>query len=168
MDARTVVRTAALVRRTRKLKEALKAWHREDRAKGFGNSNFEDWLRIRIADMENCMPDTMLSPANLLKALEVNALGDPLALKCAAVLEKKKVQSDTNCYVEEGKVYSHVWIKHMVVSYANELAEEVAAKFRENGYSAEVWHDMVDSSEVTVCASIGFDKYVELQTKGGR
>lgn len=114
------------------------------------------------------MPDTMLSPANLLKALEVNALGDPLALKYAAVLEKKKVQSDTNCYVEDGKVYSHVWIKHMVVSYANELAEEVAAKFRENGYSADLWHDMEDSSEVTVCASIDFDKYVELQTKGGR
>lgn len=164
----TILWGAGLVRRTRKLKTALQQWHKSDREKGFGEPNFETWLRSRLAEIGADIEGCKISPYSLVKAIEVNALGDPLALKYAAGLEKKKVQSDTNCYVEEGKVYSHVWIKHMVVDYANELAEEIAAKFREKGYSAELWHDKEDSSEVTVCASIDFDKYVELQTKGGR
>ena len=84
------------------------------------------------------------------------------------MLERKNVQTDTNCYVEEGMVYASVWIKHMIVDYANELAEEVAGKFREKGYYVELWHDMEDSSEVTVNAVIDFEKFVKLQKKGGR
>lgn len=169
MDTRTIAWTAGLVRRTRKLKTALKAWHRSDRAKGFGNPNFEDWLRIRIEDMEKGIhDDNLLSPANLVKALEVNAIGDPIAVKCAANMEKKNIQSDINCYVEEGMVYSSVWIKHMVIDYVKELAEKCAAKFREKGYAVDVCVNEEDASEITVNGTIDFDKYLELQKKGGR
>ena len=170
MDTRTIVWTAGLVRRTRKLKAALKAWHKVDRAKGFGNPNFEDWLRIRIEDMEKGIhDDNLLSPANLVKALEVCAIGDPLALKFATAAAKKGgFQTDTNCYLEEGMVNASVWVKHIVLDAVKTKAEEIAEKFREKGYAVDVCVNEEDASEITVNGTIDFDKYLELQKKGGR
>ena len=170
MTNTTMKEAKAKVMHSKPLRESLKDWFNHKGCCPFNEvEQFGDWVDLMLDMMRVEIDNSRLETAeNLFKALKVQSMGDPIALKCARELDKKKVQNDIDCYVEEGKVYASVWIKHMVVSYANELAEEVAAKFRENGYSADLWHDMEDSSEVTVCASIDFDKYVELQTKGGR
>lgn len=132
-------------------------------------TDFGKWveeLLYHIGDM--IKEEKNVTIDNLVAGLKVNAIGDPLAVKCSAELEKKNIQTDINCYVEEGKVYSSVWIKHMVLDYVNEKAEEVAGKFREKGYSVDMWVDEEDASEITVNAWIDFDKYVENQKKGGR
>ena len=131
-------------------------------------TDFGRWveeLLYHIGDMIKEEKDVTID--NLVEGLKVNAIGDPLAVKCSAELEKKNIQTDINCYVAEGRVYSAVWIKHMVLDYVNENAQEVAGKFRENGYSVDFWTDEEDESDITVNARIDFDKYVENQKKGG-
>lgn len=170
MRAANVKAAKAKVMRSKPLRESLKDWFNHKGNCPFNETpRFGDWV-CRMLDFMGDMihDDGLVTADNLAAALRVQSIGDPLALKCAGMLEKKKVQTDTNCYVEEGMVYASVWIKHMIVDYANELAEEVAGKFREKGYSVDVWHDMENSSEVTVNAVIDFEKFVKLQKKGGR
>lgn len=170
MTNTTMKEAKAKVMRSKPLRESLKDWFNHKGRCPFNEvKQFGDWVDLMLDMMRVEIDDSRLETAeNLFKALKVQSMGDPIALKCARELDKKKVQNDLDCYVEGGKVYASVWIKHMVVDYANELAEEVAAKFRENGYSADLWHDMEDSSEVTVCAVMDVEKFFNAQKKGGR
>ena len=170
MNAKMIKAAKAKVMRSKPLRESLKDWFNHKGSCPFNDTPLFSYWVEKMLDMmmEEIRDERLVTAENLAAALRVQSMGDPLALKCAGMLEKKKVQTDTNCYVEEGMVYASVWIKHMVVDYANELAEEVAGKFREKGYSVELWHDMEDSSEVTVNAVIDFEKFVKLQKKGGR
>ena len=170
MNAKMIKAAKAKVMRSKPIRESLKDWFNHKGNCPFNEPpRFGDWVAKMLDFMEDMIhEDRLVTADNLAAALRVQSIGDPLALKCAGMLERKNVQTDTNCYVEEGMVYASVWIKHMIVDYANELAEEVAGKFREKGYYVELWHDMEDSSEVTVNAVIDFEKFVKLQKKGGR
>lgn len=160
----------AKVMRSRPLRESLKDWFNHKGRCPFNETPlFSDWVDKMLDMMRGEIGNDRLATAdNLAAALRVQSMGDPLALKCASQLEKKNIQTDIDCYVEEGKVFASVWIKHMVLDYVNEKAEEVAGKFREKGYSVDLWTDEEDASEITVNACIAFDKYVENQKKGGR
>ena len=151
------------------LRKALQDWFWREGRPYPEIMGFYTWLDKELGFLATMIAHaTKVTVDNLVAGLKVNAIGDPLAVKCSAALEKKNIQTDINCYVEEGKVYSSVWIKHMVLDYVNEKAEEVAGKFREKGYSVNMWVDEEDASEITVNACIDFDKYVENQKKGGR
>lgn len=160
----------AKVMRSRPLRESLKDWFNHKGRCPFNETPlFSDWVDKMLDMMRGEIGNDRLATAdNLAAALRVQSIGDPLALKCASQLEKKNIQTDIDCYVEEGKVFASVWIKHMVLDYVNEKAEEVAGKFREKGYSVDMWVDEEDASEITVNAVIDFDKYVGNQKKGGR
>ena len=158
------------VMRSKPLRESLKDWFNHKGNCPFNDTPlFSDWVDKMLDMMRGEIGHNRLATAdNLFAALKVQSMGDPLALKCAGMLEKKKVQNDIDCYVEEGKVYAFVWIKHMVVDYVNELADKVRSKFRDNGYLAYIYIDDEDSSEATVCAEIDVAKFFKMQKKGGR
>lgn len=160
----------AKVMRSKPLRESLKDWFNHKGSCPFNDTPlFSDWVDKMLEMMREEIGNSRLETAeNLFEALKVQSMGDPLALKCARQLEKKKVQTDTDCYVEEGKVYASVWIKHMVVDYVNELADKVRSKFRDKGYLASICIEDEDSSEATVCAVIDVAKFFKLQKKGGR
>lgn len=170
MTNTTMKEAKAKVMRSKPLRESLKDWfNHKGNCPFYDIPDFGDWVERMLDFMEGMIHDDgLVTGDNLVAALRVQSMGDPIALKCVRQLEKKNVQTDINCYVEEGMVYASVWVKHMVIDYVNELAEEVAGKFREKGYSVDVWTDEEDSSEVTVNAVIDFEKFVKLQKKGGR
>ena len=160
----------AKVMRSRPLRGSLKDWFNHKGKCPFNDTPlFSRWgdkmLEMMRGEIGN---DRLVTADNLAAALRVQSMGDPIALKCARQLEKKNVQTDINCYVEEGKVYASVWIKHMVVDYVNELADKVRSTFRNKGYLASICVDDEDSSEVTVCAVMDVEKFFKSQTKGGR
>lgn len=160
----------AKVMRSKPLRESLKEWFSQKGRCPYNEVvDFGDWTELMLRKMAVEIGDTSLETAdNLFNALKVQSMGDPIALKCASQLEKKNVQTDIDCYVEEGKVYASVWIKHMVVDYVNELADEVRSTFRNKGYIASICIDDEDSSEVTVCAVKDVAKFFKAQKKGGR
>ena len=153
--------------RSAPLRNALKEWFRQKgRCPDPEITNFGEWVERQISYLARTIKNRRLATAdNLVKALAVNAIGDPLALRCAKeAAEKGGFKTDTNCYVEDGLVNSSVWVKNM----AKERVEDMADKFREKGYEVDVWVDEEDETEITVNATIGFGKYLGLQKKGGR
>ena len=170
MRAANVKAAKAKVMRIKPLRRSLKDWFdHKGRCPFPAIHDFGVWVELMLDFMGDMIHNDGLETAdNYVAALRVQSMGDPLALKCARQLEKKGVQTDIDCYVEEGMVYASVWLKHRVIDHVNKLAEEVAGKFREKGYSVDVWTDEEDSSEVTVNAVIDFDKFAELLKKGGQ
>lgn len=160
----------AKVMRSKPLRESLNDWFNHKGSCPFNDTPlFSDWVDKMLDMMRGEIGNDRIATAdNLAAALRVQSMGDPLALKCASQLEKKNVQTDIDCYVEEGKVYASVWIKNMVVDYVNELADKVLSTFRNNGYLASICRDDEDSSEVTVCAVKDVAKFFEAQKKRGR
>ena len=170
MTNTTMKEAKAKVMRSKPLRESLKDWFNHK-----GNCPFNDtplfstWVDKMLEMIRGEIGNDRLATAdNLAAALRVQSMGDPIALKCARQLEKKNVQTDIDCYVEEGKVYASVWIKHIVVDYVTEMADEILWKFRNAGYLASINMDEEDSSEVTVCAVIDVAKFFKMQKKGGR
>lgn len=160
----------AKVMRSKPLRESLKDWFNHKGSCPFNDTPlFSDWVDKMLDMMRGEIGNDRLATAdNLAAALRVQSIGDPLALKCASQLEKNNVQTDTDCYVEDGKVYASVWIKNMVVDYVNELADKVRSTFRNKGYLASICIDDEDPSEVTVCAVMDVARFFDLQKKGGR
>lgn len=159
----------AKVMRSKPLRESLKDWFNHKGSCPFNDTPlFSDWVDKMLEMMREEIGNIRLETAeNLFEALKVQSMGDPIALKCVRYLNKKKVQNDIDCYVEEGKVYASVWIKHKVVDYVNELADKVRGMFRNKGYLASICIDDEDSSETTVCAVIDVAKFFKMQKKGG-
>ena len=170
MNSKMLKAAKAKVMRSKPLRESLKDWFDHKGRCPFNEvKDFGDWLDLMLDMMRGEIGNSRLATAdNLFAALRVQSMGDPLALKCAAALDKKHIQNDIDCYVEEGKVYASVWLKHMVVDYVKELAEVVAAKFRDGGYSVDWFYNDEDSSEATVCAVKDVAKFFKAQKKGGR
>ena len=160
----------AKVMRSKTLRESLKDWFNHKGKCPFNEvERFGDWVDLMLDMMRVEIGNSRLETAeNLFEALKVQSMGDPIALKCVRYLNKKKVQNDIDCYVEEGKVYASVWIKHKVVDYVNELADKVHGMFRDKGYLTSIWIDDEDSSEATVCAVMDVAKFFKMQKKGGR
>ena len=170
MTNTTMKEAKAKVMKSKPLRESLKDWFDHKGKCPFNDTPlFSKWVDKMLEMMRGEIGnDSLVTADNLAAALRVQSMGDPIALKCARQLEKKNVQTDIDCYVEDGMVYASVWIKHMVISYVNELAEECVAKFRNAGYLASFYIDEEDSSEVTVCAVMDVAKFFKSQKKGGR
>ena len=160
----------AKVMKSKPHRESLKDWFNHKGKCPFNDTPlFSKWVDKMLEMMRGEIGnDSLVTADNLAAALRVQAMGDPIALECARDLDKKKVQNDIDCYVEEGMVYASVWIKHMVVDYVNELADKVRSRFRNKGYLASFYIDNEDSSEVTVCAVMDVAKFFKSQKKGGR
>lgn len=162
----TICRAAAIVRRSRKMMKELREWYNHRGTCPDPHiGTFNDWLKVRLDDMAGAIHNpNFVSPAYIAKALAVNAVGDPLALKLADKASKGEFRTDVNCYVEEGVVFSNVLITGEPKA-TEKKADEIAQKFRDKGYSAEVWIDEEDDTEVSVNAQIDFDVYLKINAK---
>lgn len=125
-------------------------------------TDFEEWVEKRCDDMAGCIEDSN-SPMCIAKALRVNALGDELAMYTAMVAQSEGFNTDINCYVEDNIVYANVWVSGKTAEQNKAQAEAIAKIFRNAGYSAEVWVDEVDDTDVTVNAQIDFPLYMKMQ-----
>jgi len=155
------------------LNREIRWWHRRqgclplgDRGKTF--IKWLDWTIEYLSDQIDRWYDVPkeLPPAeDIVCALRVNAEGDFLAL-----YQEKKANSccmtDVNCYVEEGVVYSNLWLRSKYADLTNDTAREIAEQFRKVGYSAEVIVEEEDNREASVCAQIDFPLYRDMAKSG--
>lgn len=155
------------------LNRNIRWWHRRqgsmplaDRGKPF--IEWLDWMIENLSyqiDRWYDVPKELPPAEDLVCALRVNAEGDFLAL-----YQEKKAKSccmtDVNCYVEEGVVYSNIWLRSDYADLTYDKAREIAEQFRKVGYSAEVIVEEEDNREATVCAQIDFPLYRDMARSG--
>lgn len=155
------------------LNRNIRWWHRRqgsmplaDRGKPF--IEWLDWTIEHLSyqiDRWYDIPKELPPAEDLVCALRVNAEGDFLAL-----YQEKKAKSccmtDVNCYVEEGVVYSNIWLRSDYADLTYDKAREIAEQFRKVGYSAEVIVEDDDNREATVCAQIDFPLYRDMARSG--
>ena len=155
------------------LNRTLREWHRKQGTLplDWQGKPFVEWVDCLIGhvakqiatwcDATRPIPDDK----DVLCALKVNAIGDELALS-EEKTARKSFQTDINCYVEEGVVYSSIWMKGVDPKAVSEEADRIAERMRLAGYSAETWIDEEDEHEVTVNAQIDFPLYRDMVESG--
>ena len=155
------------------LNRNIRWWHRRQGGMplaGRGKPFIEwlDWTLEYLSDQIDRwynVPKELPPAEDIVCALRVNAEGDFLAL-----YQEKKAKSccltDVNCYVEEGVVYSNIWLRSDYADLTYDKAREIAEQFRKVGYSAEVLVENEDNREATVCAQIDFPLYRDMARSG--
>ena len=93
----------------------------------------------------------------IVEALCVNAIGDPVAIHEGSKLADAGFQTDTNCYVEDAVVYSSLWLVGPSADNAYDMAKAIAETFKSHGYATDIYVDEEDDTQVTVNASVDFD-----------
>ena len=159
----TIEAAEKMVARNTALQAALRDWHRHKGQLNAADRDkpFDKWLRDLLFYLSDQVKEVDPAPDKLVAALKINAIGEDLALLWAYEMSQNGLQTDINCYVEEGVVFSNLWLCDSEKVAVKMYAEEVAGKFREAGYSAEVWVDEEDEREVTVNAQIDFSAYLK-------
>lgn len=157
----------------RDLESALRRWHQwpDSLPTDWQGEPFHDWLDSLIChvatqiwatcDSARPIPDEK----DVLDALRLQAIGDPFALD-EAKTARKSFETDVNCYVEEGVVFSNIWLKGTDEKAVEAEADRIAQKMNAAGYSAEVWVDEEDAREATVNAQMDFPLYLGLVRRG--
>ena len=130
--------------------------------------DFVEWVERRIDYLAGHMGNCRKTVDSLLTALRVQAVGDPYAVYLAECAEDSGFKTDINCYVEEGRVWSSVWLSGEDAKKTENMADNIAKSIRLLGYDADIWIDEEDEHEVTVNASIDFAAYYKLVKKGGK
>lgn len=155
------------------LNRNIRWWHRRQGGMPLAGRGkpFIEWLDWTLEylsyqiDMWYNVPKEIPPAEDIVCALRVNAEGDFLAL-----YQEKKAKNccltDVNCYVEEGVVYSNIWLRSDYADLTYDKAREIAEQFRNVGYSAEVLVEDEDNREATVCAQIDFPLYRDMARSG--
>lgn len=155
------------------LNRTLREWHRKQGTLPLDRQGkpFIEWVDCLIChcakqiatwcDATRPLPDDN----DILCALKVNAIGDVFALN-EEKTARKSFQTDINCYVEEGVVYSSIWLKGADSNAVSDEADRIADRLKFAGYAAETWIDEEDDHEVTVNAQIDFPLYREMAESG--
>ena len=133
---------------------------------GTGRPPFNGWIREKLDSIAGNLHALNARAEDISDALRINATGDVLAVAESIDAKEHGFKSDVNCYVEEGVVFSSVWIRGFDVKATIDRAEDVARRFRSVGYCAEVYVDEEDAHEVTVNAQIDFTLYKERLMNG--
>ena len=147
------------------LKEELHRRHSKDKKKIGGEPDFNRWLADTIRFMESVCGSS--NPSDVSAALKFVAMGDDAAKAAAASAKRNGFESGINCYVENGKVNSNVWLKGKTAESVRKEGDRIAATFRKAGYFAEVWVDDRDDTEVLVTSEKDFKQYLADSQKGG-
>ena len=120
---------------------------------------FFDWMCKKIDDISYCLGARTEDPPamEIVEALCVNAIGDPVAIHEGSKLADAGFQTDTNCYVEDAVVYSSLWLVGPSADNAYDMAKAIAETFKSHGYATDIYVDEEDDTQVTVNASVDFD-----------
>ena len=128
--------------------------------------SFGRWIRERLDDMARNLNYPYVIPEDMFEALRVNSAGDAMAVAESIAAKEHGFNSDVNCYVEEGVVFSSLWLRGFDVKATIDRAEDAEKRFRSVGYGAELYVDEQDAHEVTVNAQIDFYRYREKLADG--
>ena len=110
--------------------EAMSTWFSRD-------CSMSRWLRRKILDVAGC--SGMRGVEDIKRVLKIHAIGDKVArLAAAKAIELDADESETNCYVEDGILYSNVWFRTLPDAYAGETAEELRRIYESAGFKAEI------------------------------
>jgi len=120
---------------------------------------FDGWIRERLDCMAGKLGSLKVSAEDMSAALRINATGDVLAVAEEIDARDHGFNSGVSCYVEEGVVFSSLWLRGFDVKATMDRAKDAEKRFRSVGYSAEVYVDENDPHEVTVNAQIDLDLY---------
>ena len=170
-DAKTLIDAKRIALSDGALGDSLRSWysHKGEVHPACREYDFSDWLIWMIGEMSDKVgidypeyPDEK----QLVLALRICSIGDPIALAAADAARKNGFESDINCYVEDGVVYSSVWVKGDGRCAVEEYAYELAYRIGSLGYSHDVHVDDEDDREATLNASIDFNKYEILVGRG--
>lgn len=171
----TVERAREMALRDEELNRNIRWWHRRKGAllPSERRKPFMEWLDGIIEHLSDQIdrwydaPNELPPAEDIVCALRVNAEGDFLALYQEESAQSC-CQTDVNCYVEEGVVYSDIWLRSDYRELTYDKAVEIADRLRGIGYAAEVCVDEEDAHEATVCAQIDFPIYRDMAISGRR
>lgn len=123
---------------------------------------FDDWLGFVIDHVAGMITDT--SPDAVYDALHFQTAGDANTVSFAVDVAGDGFETDTNTYVEDGTVYTALWIKGGDHGETMKESNKFAARFRALGYAVEEpWVDPDDDADITVNAYLDFDKARRVQ-----
>ena len=124
---------------------------------------FDGWIREKLDAMAGCLHSQDVKAEDMASALRINATGDVIAVVESIDAKAHGFNSDVNCYVEEGVVFSSVWLRGFDAKSTIDRAEEVEKRFKNAGYATDIYVDENDktSRSVTVNAQIDFKLYKE-------
>ena len=141
------------------LSKTLREWHKRKQSQAGAGQTFRGWVDGLLDYLAGQLGDSPVTHSHLLAALRVNAAGDPLAVTCAGNARHDGFTTDTNCFVEEGKVCSNVWVSGKTAEENRREAETIRDIFRKAGYDSEVWIDSEDDTDCTVNSYKKFPLY---------
>lgn len=145
---------------TKALVDSLAEWwrHKGKLPSDEANLCLFDWICHKIDDTAYCIGARVEDPPpmEIVEALCINAIGDPVALDTVVPSIGEGFQTDTNCYVQDAIVYSSVWLGCLAADKVYDRAKAIAEIFRSYGYATDIYVDEEDDTEVTVNASVDF------------
>lgn len=161
----TLRKALNLVFTSKLLTDSLADWwrHKGKLPPNEADMGFCDWVCNKIDKISDCIGARAEDPPvnEIVEALRVNAIGDPMALNTIDPSKEEGFKTDTNCYVEDCIVYSSVWLTGLGADEVYDRAKAIAKEFEAQGYATDIYVDEEDDTEVTVNASIDFPVYME-------
>jgi hypothetical protein len=132
----------------------------------YGFGDWVVWLLCTMSDRLGIDYPEFPTSDQMVDAVRVNAIGDFVAVKAGWLAKRAGFESDIDCYVEDGIVYSCIWLKGSNAKKTEKYADGLAERLNRIGYSAETSIDEEDDREVYVNAQIDFGLYVNLTKRG--
>lgn len=170
-DVKTLIEAKRLAMADTALQGSLREWHMHKGAFSSVASDycFDDWIYWMLGEMSDGVgvdyPE-FPTPDALAAALRIQAMGDVVSVKAADIAEQAGFVTDVNCHVEDGIVYSSIWLKGKDAEGVKKYADDLSDKFKRLGYSAEVSVDEEDDHEVFVNAQLDFRLYKTMVERG--
>ena len=171
ISSRTISGVKKLARADKELWGELLAWYSHDRLGWLRGDrmtrSFDEWLDGLVEHMTRqfCAYVSDRKPSEIVKVLRINAVGDVNALREARLAKRAGLNTDTNCYVEDGVVNANVYVEGKDLEKVSRRANLMKDRFEKMGYSAEVWVDEEESRRQTVNAQIDLAIYLRMARK---
>lgn len=171
ISCRTISGVKKLARADKKLWGELLAWYSHDRLGWLRGDRrtrgFCDWFYGLVEHMTRqfCAYVSDRKPSEIVKVLRINAVGDVNALREARLAKRAGLDTDTNCYVEDGVVNANVYLEGTDLEKVSRRAKLIKDRFVKMGYSAEVWIDEEENRCQTVNALIDLPIYLRKARK---
>ena len=172
-DVKTLIEAKRLVMADSALQSSLREWHMHKGTFSSVASDycFDDWVYWMLGEMSDRVgvnyPE-FPTPDALAAALRIHAAGDFVVVKAAEIAEQAGFMIDVDCHVNDGIVFSSIWMKGRDAESTKKHADDLADKLERLGYSAEVLVDDEDDHEVFVNAQLDFRLYKTMAERGMR
>lgn len=162
-DKKTITCAKAKVMMSASLRKACNAMFVDKRHSPYPEArNLSEWLEKELDFLALMIGDARnVTVNNLICALRVEMLGDKLSSAMAQNSRRNGWDSDSVSYVEDGKVFSKVFVSGKPAEENKNEACAVQSVFAMSGYDAHMELFDADANEYCVYASMGFAEYAK-------